>query len=649
MKKRIAVLIALIIGIVFLFIFWPNAPYITIEGERIPEGTGQAEAAPQAETLYTEPLDSPLTITLSETGHFHTQDFSVEITASHPDARIFYTFDGSVPSAESPVYSAPLQFRAGRSMRAHSLRAVAVYGDAVSDLLTHTYFVGRDVLNRFDTLVFSLSSDPVGLFDHHLGIFVPGIIREEYILANPRARINPPSPANFNQRGMEAERAASLEVFTPQGERVIFQEAGIRVHGGWSRAEEQKSIRLIARRDYSPDTNRFYFDFFPEDVVRDGSDTPLARYQTLILRNGGNDRNFGMLRHEVASVLVRNAGFAAVSPVRPVAVFLNGEYYGFAWLQVRMNDHYLRDLFGAPAREFDNVGMGERWVQADDPQARADINFMNDFANENLLDDAVFSELEAIVDIDNLLFYYAFQIFMGNEDWPHNNLRRWRYTGEQVPSLSPELDGRWRYIFFDLDWTLGLYGDDFTKPTFQRVLEGNSPRSPLLKNILTRQDMANRFTMIMCDIAANVVNERLVQNVLEDLYGAAEREITYALAAGRYAHWVGIHSVQNNHDNMLAFARQRHEVIFESMVRFFGFGEDMYRVYVLGGEAVIGTQRGTSAQYFLHLEVPVTPILAESAEFYHWLLNGERVYDETIVVSLADAVDGTVELTLITR
>ncbi|MCL2499156.1 MAG: CotH kinase family protein [Defluviitaleaceae bacterium] len=647
MRKKIILFLLVILIAPFLYILLSDPVSISVTEYEDPS---EAYDPIESVVLYHEETpDMPLTVTFSETGHFHTRDIIVEISTNHPNARIYYTLDGSIPTEESLLYSAPLHFRVGRNVRVFSLRAIAAYGGVVSSPLTHTYFIGYGVNDRFDTLIISLSSDPEGLFDHYTGIFVPGIIREEYILANPRARINPPSPANFNLRGMEAERAASFEVFTPQGERVLAQEAGIRVHGGWSRAEEQKSIRIIARRDYTPDTNRFAFDFFPDDVIQDGLDTPLAQYQTLLIRNGGNDRNFGMLRHEVASVLARNAGFAAVSPVRPAAVFLNGQYYGFAWLQVRMNDHYLRDLFDAPTREFDNVGMGERWIQTDDPDVRADVEYMNRFADMDLTDDTTFAELEAIVDIDNLLFYYAFQIFMGNEDWPHNNLRRWRYTGEQVPGLAPELDGRWRYIMFDLDWTLGLYGDDFRKPTFQRVLEGDNPRSPLLRNILTRPDMADRFTMILCDIAANIVNVRLVRNVLNDLFGAAENEILHALDAERYANWVSIRSVQNNHDNMLAFASRRHEVIFEDLTRFFGFEGNMYGVNIVGGEAKIGTQQGTSARYFTHLEVPVTPILIESAVFDHWLLNGERIYEKDITVSFADAVYGVVELALITR
>ncbi|MCL2372640.1 MAG: CotH kinase family protein [Defluviitaleaceae bacterium] len=443
-----------------------------------------------------------LTVTFSVEEAFHTANIEVELTASNPNARIFYTLDGSTPTTRSRQYSRPIRINVRGSMNVTVVRAIAVYDGYASRPVSHTYFMGRGVHNRFDTMVFSLSTTPSYLFDHHDGIFVAGAIRDEFIRQNPGHDVRPPDPANFNLRGREAERPLSVEVFSPDGERLHIQNAGARVHGGWSRAHDQKSIRLVPRREYTPETGTFRFDFFPWDLSAAGQ--PIVRYDNLILRNSGNDNSHGMIRNEVGSVLALEAGFLGVTPVRPVAVFLNGEYYGFAWLQVRFTENYMERLFDAPERSFDIVGMGERWLDTDDEEIYADLRHKNSFGHRDLTDDAIFAQLEEILDVDNMLFYFAFQIFMGQHDWPHNNLRRWRYTGEQVEELSPYLDGRWRYLMFDLDWTLGLYGDNYRKPTFQNVLEGADPagqrHSDLLIAILQRPEMQERFTMIMNDL-----------------------------------------------------------------------------------------------------------------------------------------------------
>jgi len=527
--------------------------------------------SPQTLALLEGAADDELLLAFSSTEPFiRGQGLKdIEIMASNPNAVIYYTLDGSTPTTESNVFYRRLQIGSTRATaygRAIVLRAIAVYGDKVSQPITQTYFLAPRVDNRFDTLIFSISTNPDYLFCHYNGIFVPGIIREEFIRDNPGHNVIPPDPANFNLRGREAERPAYIEVFSPDGERVFSQGAGIRTHGGWSRAQEQKSIRIIARQEYSPGYGQFHFDFFPWEVAHDGS--PITRYDTLVLRNGGNDRYHGVFRHELGSILARNAGFTAVSPVRPAAVFVNGEYYGFAWLQVRFNAQYIQNLFNTPTRNIDVVGMGEWWHDTEDTRIINDLEHKNSFAYKDLLDDDTFAEFESLVDIDNMLFYYAFQIFMGNEDWPHNNLRRWRYTGPQL-GLTQETDGRWRYILFDLDWTLGLYGDDYTKPTFYRVLVRDDLRSPLLANVLSRPDMQERFTGIMQHISDNVVNEQTVTETLDYLWSISRNEFTHALSAGKYPYWFTTGFAEYNHRNMVNFARYRYRQIFADMDAFF--------------------------------------------------------------------------------
>jgi len=557
----------LLIACTILIIAVVTASIIFFQDGNSPQAVTEPQPfSPEVVAALAEASDNELILAFSETEHFHTGAVVVDMIASNPNARIYYTTDGTSPTIASPLFTHPLRLQPMGATSGTVLKAIAVYGDQVSQPLTQTFFMGQNIATRFDTLIFSISTNPDYLFCHYNGIFVPGIIREEFIRDNPGHYVIPPDPANFNLRGREAERSAYMEVFSPDGERIFTQAAGIRTHGGWSRAHEQKSIRIIARREYSPGDGQFHFDFFPWEMAHDGS--PITRYDTLILRNGGNDRYHGIFRHELGSILAKNAGFTAVSPARPAAVFVNGEYYGFAWLQVRFNPQYIENLFNTPTRNIDIVGMGEWWHDTDDMRIRNDLYHKNSFAYENLLDDDIFAAFEALVDIDNMLFYYAFQIFMGNEDWPHNNLRRWRYTGPEL-GLTPETDGRWRYIIFDLDWTLGLYGDDYTKPTFHNVLASDDPRSPLLANVLTRPDMQERFAGIMHHIAENVVNEQTVTDTLNYLLSISINEYTYAINAGKYPYWFTMNFAEYNHRNMIHFAKYRYRQIFADMYAFF--------------------------------------------------------------------------------
>ena len=600
--------------------------------------------------------DPDIRISFSLTEHFYDYDIYVSMSSSLQAATIYYTLDGSEPTVESSRHTGPIHIpMSGKNeIKVVTVKAIAVYNNFVSRTFAHTYFIGSNLADRFNVLVFSLSTNEEYLFDHEIGIFVEGITREEYLKSDGvrRGNVTPPDPANFNWRGMEGERPVYVEVFEPNGDRVIAQAAGMRVHGGWSRAANQKSIRLVARNMYEPGQGKFHYDFFPDDRIRDGFDTPLGKYDQIVLRNGANDRDFGMLRNEVGLELARMTGLQVASPVRPAAIFLNGEYYGFAWLQVRVNEQYLQDIFNAPTRDFQVIGMGEYWIDTDDHDEVEAIRHFNSFYTKDLTNESIFAEFNDLVDVDQLLLYYALQTYLGNHDWPNNNIKRWRYTGPQEDDLVPELDGRWRYVVFDLDWILGLYEDraDPNRPSFQEMMNPNNNRfSHMLNALFKRPDMVDKFAMIMCDLAANIVTPRNVNDLIIELFSASRREISHALDAGIYSHWVSLDTVSNNHSNMRSVARDRSLYIYQVLREHFEWDDSMFSISVTGADAIIGTQQGNWAKYFSHLTIPLRPVLTEFIEFDHWVVNGEIIYTPEIYVSEADAVDGTVNVILVTR
>jgi len=336
------------------------------------------------------PENAPLMVAFSQTGHFFDSNVSVAILSSNPYAEIHYTLNGGFPTTDSTIYTSPITITAGRNTDVTVLRAKAVYGDEISEILTHTFFVGQDVHRRFSTLVFSISANHADLYDFHTGIFVEGVTRRDYVRENPGTHVRPTTPANFNWRGREeGERPAHVEAFYADGTRILTQLCGLRVFGSWSRGEPIKSIRLIARRDYSPEAGRFHYPFFPDAFMADEfGDTPIRAYNELILRNGGNDRNHGMIRHELGSTLARRAGFIDVSPVRAASLFINGNFYGHMWLQTRCFEHFLQEVYGTPTRDFDVIGRGEWWFRNATEEQEEALTYKNSFAWRDLNDPA---------------------------------------------------------------------------------------------------------------------------------------------------------------------------------------------------------------------------------------------------------------------
>jgi len=187
-------------------------------------------------------------------------------------------------------------------------------------------------------------------------------------------------------------------------------------------------------------------------------------------------------------------------------------------------------------------------------------------------------------------------------------------------------------------------------PSFRDYMRENNDRySYMLGAILQRSDMADRFAIYICDIAANVITGRNVSTQINRLYKEAYNEIGYALEAGKYAWWVSRDSIEHNHSNMLTYVRGREIAFKRSMVNHFDWDDSEFIVSVTGGDAVIGTMVAASSKYFSHLEIPVRPALSGFTVFDHWIINGEAIYTPEITVTIADAQNNIVNIELVTK
>jgi hypothetical protein len=78
--------------------------------------------------------------------------------------------------------------------------------------VTHTYFVNPNIMTRYQLPVISIVTDEDNFFDYYKGIYVPGKVGDDWRLSNPGTEWNGGRPANYNQRGIEWERAAHFEM-----------------------------------------------------------------------------------------------------------------------------------------------------------------------------------------------------------------------------------------------------------------------------------------------------------------------------------------------------------------------------------------------------------------------------------------------------
>ncbi|MCL1877345.1 MAG: CotH kinase family protein, partial [Defluviitaleaceae bacterium] len=394
----------------------------------------------------------------------------------------------------------------------------------------------------------------------------------------------PAAPANFNRRGRESERPVHVEMFDHTGELHISQRAGFRVRGGFSRAADQKSLELYAREEYG-DRNNFRFAFFDDEFTYDGE--LIDRYRRVRLRNGGSDRYAGFIRDELGQSLFRQAGMITTQTHRPAAVFLNGEYYGAAWLKSPRTENHLSRIFGGDSSNFDMVEGGDRrlgpaWWEGEE-RARRDMREVSELAMRGFTGvggEERFEEFSRRVDVDDLILYYAMQIIINNYDWPNHNMELWRYfpTAEELrdPTLHPYLrDGRWRVFAHDIESGWAMWDDDnimAREDTLRDILLGENDRrwnsgysSAFLYAFVnyepTREQLANTFE----ELISGVFSPQNVIRTLDDLIAQIENEHNHAIRAGIVnpdnPGWPNADHFANSREAIRRFARIRPTVV----------------------------------------------------------------------------------------
>ena len=155
---------------------------------------------------------------------------------------------------------------------------------------------------------------------------------------------------------------------------------------------------------YDAEHKSFKIDAFQTPKLGEGEEGEvIKKYDKLVLRNGGNDIQFGFIRDELSQTLVKKAGFETYEAVLPVVVYLNGHYYAFHWLHENYCDKYFKERFGDGEGEF-VILEGKDQIKDDDDEIQDIVNGYNDtydkFVASNLTNDSVYYELCKWIDVE---------------------------------------------------------------------------------------------------------------------------------------------------------------------------------------------------------------------------------------------------------
>lgn len=506
----------------------------------------------------------------TERTHFLTGETQLEIkTESAKAGYITYTLDGTEPTETSALYEGPIRLASGtaENPKCHTFRAKAWYEDGTSsDSYVQTYFVADSVTERFSTYVLAVNGDPSELTEGP-----DGILYEE----------------NALNRGRDYERKVHLELISAEGETVFAQFAGLRAYGGDSRTFPIKPFKVYARKEYEKGKGTFALSAFGTPTL-DGTGI-VEKYDKLVLRNGGDDFQQSGLREELMHRMARDAGFDAYEEVIPTVVYMNGKYYGFFWMHESYCDKYFQYRNGKSKGEYVVLEGSDVWTYGgkDSIEIAAENEYnqiYGKYSTADLTQDAVFEELNRLVDVNNYLDYMSYNIYIANFDWPNSNFRCFRYYAEDGVYGTGEMDGRWRYLIHDMDSAFSTYnagsktanaGQENLKEVIADPEHQNY--SPLLAALLKREDCRQYFLDRMTFYMEEAVTYDRVKSLVDELRAECDAEMPYYydyLQEVRKTNpviWTYIEHREKSINTILLFAQLRPEYMKQQLNELLGY------------------------------------------------------------------------------
>lgn len=342
--------------------------------------------------------------------------------SSDPGARIYYTLDGSEPTAASTLYTGPLQLKSNAF-----IKAVAMEEDRVpTQPVTMTYIFGQHTLR------------------------LVSIIGKASLLNGDRGVLN---------TGTKTEVTVYADIYEPDGTKLAGQRCVLEMIGHHSRVHyAQKSFKLTAKR--ATGDTRIRGTLF--------SNRDYDKVKSIVLRAGGQDVDQTKMRDSILTSLAADTS-VMYQETEPCVVYVNGQYWGLYNMREHVDTHSIAQFEGWS--DPDGVLMGEGTGEST-PEYRKLISWVE---SHNLSKDANIEKLREMMDIENYLDYVILEMYSNNQDM--NNVRFY---------CSPKEDPRWKWVLFDLDLSYQLdrenVGDWFRDTVGTITSQTTTPFKQLMSN-----------------------------------------------------------------------------------------------------------------------------------------------------------------------
>lgn len=585
-----------------------------------------------------EQTENQITIQFSQKSGFY-QD-TVQLTLISPEkGQIRYTLDGSEPTPdneEAILYDETygIIIPCSEKEKVYNVKAALVADNGMeSGTFAETYIVGRNVEERYDMPVLSIFGDPAGLTGEN------GILQKE----------------NRDFRGREWEREIRITLFDMQGGTMLKQACGVRMFGDGTRQKNQPSMKLFARSEYD-EQNEFDCLLFQDYSENNALITGCKR---VVIRSGGNDNGYAHIRSEFASKLCQDAGFPDAQASSPVCVYVNGEYYGTYWLTETFDDSYFEKKYGEFDGQMvlleDNIGYSEPQETDDELTLQFKEEYNNLYpvlSSIDLNDPDNWNYLNETIDVENFLQYMAMENYFGNKDAMFNNYKTYRYYSPDGSYLEGTVfDGRYRFLLFDMDQTLG-YGV-YDEPGAEAEILNTTNRvnydifyNSLFANIVKTQEGRDIYTRYYLALLNYYCADERAEAILDEMHESRDKELRRQYAETElmvdnkdtpadidYSH------VLQHMKLIRKFLQNRPDWALYDLEEAFGLSSRYTLSVQNPGEAYLSVDAASFSDaafegtYYSEIPVLLTAQPKCGDKFDHWLVDGIEYYEPSLLIT----------------
>jgi CotH kinase protein/Fn3 associated/Secretion system C-terminal sorting domain/Lamin Tail Domain len=375
-------------------------------------------------------------------GIYNSMQWLTIYDVNNPNAEIHYTTNGNIPTYNDPIYTEPLPIFQSTCIRARAF----LPNQLPSSVKTGNYLINVN----HTTPIVCVATDNSNLYGDQ------GI---------------------FDHWEQDWEKYAFMEYFdsTSTHAFVFNRQAAMQIDGGagGSRSNPQHSFRLEMNNS-ALGGSPVLLPLIPHEPNR-------AKYSSLYFRNGSNQYLTLPYKDAAQVEMMVRASNGYYSAMRPVTVYLNGQYFGLYEMREKLNEEYF-DIKESHSDSTADVLSLSYWyggMLRGNPGNPAD--YYQDVTQILNLDPASENYYEQADSLFDLVYYSDYIIgetWMGNADWPGNNIKIYR---------SDSTDYRWRFATIDLElclapnaWTdcnfSGLdyingigYGNPFVSPWYKSM------------------------------------------------------------------------------------------------------------------------------------------------------------------------------------